>query len=146
MNHSFWKLWLKTEHGRACIGRFLLAGIMLLGGSCSRSASSTTAASEPIPDVYVKGSALVSGTDIDVVNKDTFDWQNVELDLNAGITPGPYRCHVDSIKGYSDLMVPASKFTNSSGESFDITRTKPQKFTVHCTTPEGKGSCEGEWD
>ena len=121
--------------------RLLLVTLFVMAG-CGKSPIAPKS-SEPVPDVYVKGSALVEGANIDVVNKDTFDWTNVELELNP---PSGYKYHVDTFKGWSDQSIPASKFVNASGQAFDITKTKPQKFTVHCDTPQGKGFCEGEWD
>jgi len=70
----------------------------------------------------------------------------VDLELNAGISRGPYKFHVETIKARSVFPVPSAQFTNSAGEHFNIASTKPRKITIRCTAPEGKGFCEGEWE
>ena len=116
---------------------------MLVG--CSGSPKTPTSPPSA-PDVYIKGSGLVTGTDIEITNKDSFDWQNVEVELNPGISPGPYNYHVDIIKALSTFPAPSANFKNAAGQPFDISKSKPKTIAVRCTTPQGKGLFEGEWE
>lgn len=106
------------------------------GGAVSKTASST---------VDLHTTVRFTGTQIVIDNKDPFDWTDVKLEINPGLVSGGYALDVERMKAGETYTVGALQFANSDGERFNPFTHKPQKFTVSCNTPGGRGFYYGTW-
>lgn len=87
-----------------------------------------------------------TGEQFMVANKDSFDWTNVKLEVNFGLVSSGYILKVPIVKAYEIFTVGAMQFAKKGGERFNPFTQKPQKFSIWCDTPKGKGSYIGGWE
>jgi len=82
------------------------------------------------------GSSLCN---VQLINKDTFDWHDVTVVLNDNYN---YSVKIPLIKAGETYKANLADFVTNGGTRFDIKSTKPLKITV--TSKEG--IYQGEWE
>jgi len=107
------------------------------GGSSAGTGSSTT--------IDLNATVRFTGTQFVIQNNNSFDWTNVELEINSGLISGGYVLNVERMRAGETYTVGAMQFAKSDGERFNPFTHKPQKLSVWCDTPRGKGFYLGGW-
>lgn len=115
----------------------IVAGVLAAGTTNGGGGSSST--------VRLNATVHFTGTQVVVKNKDSFNWSNVKLEVNPGLVSGGYVLNVPTMKAGETYTVGALQFAKSDGERFNPFTHKPQKFSIWCDTPKGKGFYSGEW-
>lgn len=80
-----------------------------------------------------------------VENKDGFAWTNVKFEINPGFIRGGYIYHAPRIEAGEVYTVGTFLFAKSDGTRLNIFSIKPQKISIWCDTPKGKGFYFGGW-
>jgi len=106
------------------------------GGSSRGTAPST---------VDLNATVRFTGTQFVIKNDDSFDWTNVKLEINSGLISGGYVLNAERMRPGETYTVGAMQFAKSDGERFNPLTHKPQKLSVWCDTPRGKGFYLGGW-
>lgn len=107
------------------------------GGSSGGSSSST---------VDLNASVRFSGTQFIIQNKDSFDWTNVKLEVNARTFSSGYVLKSGIMAAGETYTVGAMQFAKSDGEKFNPFTHKPLNLSIWCDTPRGKGFYYGSWE
>jgi hypothetical protein len=87
-----------------------------------------------------------NGTQFLVTNNDDFDWTDVKLEVNSGLIRSGYVFKLSWMNAGATYTIVAMRFAKSDGTRFNSFTTKPQKFTILCDTPKGKGFWGGNWE
>ena len=105
-----------------------------------------TAPSEESTQVDLNASIRFDGSQFIIANNDSFDWLDVEFELNsAGLSSGFTLTH-PLIEAGATYTVGAMQFAKPDGTRFNPFLMKPQKMSVSCETPDGKdGWYFAEW-
>jgi len=81
-----------------------------------------------------------------ITNDDSFDWQNVKLELMPESTEDSFSLKVPNISAGETYTVTAAEFSRADGVRFDLYKMKPKKLLILCDTPNNKsGSYYLEW-
>lgn len=101
----------------------------------------------PTKPLYVdlEASIKFTGTQFIITNNDSFDWKNVELEINPGILKSGYKLNAGLISAGKTYTVGAMQFAKPDGTRFNPFSIKPQSMSISCDTPKGKGFYSGEW-
>ena len=75
-----------------------------------------------------------------VKNDDAFDWSHCDLRLNSD-----YLLTGVQIQAGSQYSVAALQFATRDGKRFNPLAVKPQRMSISCETPQGKGITMVEW-
>ncbi len=97
---------------------------------------------------YVDLNASVSftGTQFIITNNDSFDWRNVELEINPGLLKSGYKLKAGLMSAGESYTIGAMQFAKRDGERFNPFAIKPQSMSIFCDTSKGRGSYSGKWD
>lgn len=97
---------------------------------------------------YVDLNASVSftGTQFVITNGDSFNWNDVELEINAGLLKGGYKLKAVLISAGQTYTVGALQFAKRGGERFNPLTIKPQSLSIFCNTSKGRGFYSGKWE
>lgn len=80
-----------------------------------------------------------------ISNKDSFDWTNVQMEINEVVAVPGFSFSIPKIAAEGTYTVFANRFFTPDGSQFDPTTTKIQRFTIACGTPKGPGSWSSTW-
>jgi len=112
----------------------------------SQSSTQTKPKTEPKPStIDLNASVNFSGSQFTIVNRDSFDWTNCELEVNSGLLSGGYEVNAGRLSAGQTYTVGAMQFAKSDGERFNPFSHKAQKFSISCDTPKGRGWYFGGW-
>jgi hypothetical protein len=108
---------------------------------------SDTKSPTPSEPLYVDINAAVrfTGTQFIITNNDSFDWKNVELEINPGLLSSGYTLRSDIMKAGQTYTVGALQFAKPDGTRFNPFTVKPQSIGISCATPRGDGYYSGKW-
>ncbi len=81
-----------------------------------------------------------------ILNKDPFDWKNVELEINSKFLSGGYSLRTPIMKSLEIYTVGAMQFTNSDGKKFNPFTHKVLNISITGDTPKGLGHYYGTWE
>ncbi len=116
----------------------LIVAIFVLWGTFSDSNDSSTSSST----IDLNAGVNFNGTQFTITNNDTFDWSNIEMEVNS-----KYKLKGGTFKSGETYTVGAMQFTKNDGERFNPFLIKPQKFSIKCYNQDGKtGYYFGGWD
>jgi hypothetical protein len=82
------------------------------------------------PNPPLKAEVSYTGTQFTISNNDSFDWNDVFLQLSAEGNGTIFILNVPSIPAGQTYLAEANTFVNTNGISFDPIKTKPQKFSI----------------
>ena len=98
------------------------------------------------PDyVTLKANVRFDGSQFIITNNDSFDWTNVELEVNGSLLKGGYKLKQGRMEAGTVYTVGALQFAKSDGTRLNPFTTKPQKFEIMCDTPKGRGITSLAW-
>lgn len=80
-----------------------------------------------------------------ITNQDSFDWTEVKMEVNSGLLAGGYILRENRLEAGHTYTVGALQFAKSDGTRLNPWKTKPQKFSIWCDVPRGKGFWYGEF-
>lgn len=84
--------------------------------------------------IILHAKASFKGTQIEIINRDPFDWKDVEIEINAG-----YKFTLDTIESGATHWIEASLFRDSNGKKLDPVKIKPKEITISTNTKKGRG-------
>jgi len=98
--------------------------------------------------LFVNLNAVVqfSGTQFIITNNDSFDWSNVELEINPGMLKSGYKLNAKLMSAGQTYTVGAMQFAKPDGTRFNPFSIKPQSISISCNTQKGKGFYSGKWN
>jgi ribosomal protein S27E len=96
--------------------------------------------------VDLQATVRFTGTQFVIRNGDSFDWTGVKLEANPGLVSGGYVLNAGRMNSGETYTVGALRFANSDGERFNPFTHKPQKFSISCDTPGGRGFYYATWE
>jgi len=96
--------------------------------------SRTTSAS-----IDLQANVRFDGSQFIITNRDSFDWTSVKLEVNSGLLTGGYVLKAKQLEAGHTYTVGALQFAKSDGTRLNPFTTKPQKFSIWCDVPRGKG-------
>jgi len=127
-----------------------LAGLILMMAICGVFDSSDTP--EATPDrnvrhkyVTIRLDARFDGSQFILSNLDTFNWFNVELEINGGLLKSGYKLKHGSMLAGKVYTVGALQFVKPDGTRFNPYTMKPLNITIFCDTPGGRGFVSLNW-
>lgn len=127
------------------IGAVAIVVIIMWIGGVFKSEKKSTTPSKPLY-IDLNASVRFTGTQFVITNNDSFNWTNVELEINAGVLKGGYKLNAGLMNAGETYTVGAMQFAKGDGTRFNPLMTKPQSITISCDTPEGEGFYNGKWD
>ena len=91
-----------------------------------------------IPDLKAK--ATYNDWKINIINLDSYDWNNVKIELNKD-----YKIELGHIKTETLVSIDVVEFVKSDGTRFNPLTTKPVEIFIRADTPHGRGYYTGSW-
>lgn len=135
----------KTKTGcLGVIGLLVLIAVVMWICGVFETEKKPEAPSEPLY-VNLNASVRFTGTQFIITNNDSFDWRNVELEINPGLLKSGYKLNAGLMKAEQTYTVGASQFAKPDGTRFNPFSIKPQSISISCETPRGKGFYSGKW-
>lgn len=96
--------------------------------------------------IDLEASVRFDGSQFIITNQDSFDWTTVKLEVNSGLLTGGYVLKVKRLEAGHTYTVGALQFAKGDGTRLNPFTTKPQKFSIWCDVPRGKGFWYGEFN
>ncbi|MFC1781775.1 hypothetical protein ACFLZ8_05900 [Planctomycetota bacterium] len=99
-----------------------------------------------IPEILSPGGSTVrlnakityTGIQYIIVNNNSFEWTNVELNILSDNIEDLYSLRLDKVSSEQTITVRAAEFTNSNGVKFNPYRIQARWFSIWCDTPNGR--------
>lgn len=120
----------------------VIAAIIALAPEESKKPSSTTSSAT----IDLEASVRFDGSQFIITNQDSFDWTTVKLEVNSGLLTGGYVLKVKRLEAGHVYTVGALQFAKGDGTRLNPWKVKPQKFSIWCDVPRGKGFWYGEFN
>jgi hypothetical protein len=128
--------------GIGCGVIILILAVLYIISQFSPSKSSNKGSSTP----HLNASVRFTGTQIVIQNNDSFEWNNLRIELNSGLLNSGYYLDASSIKAGTTATVGILNFAKSNGERFNPISMKARTVTIMADTPSGRGIYTGKWD
>ena len=78
-----------------------------------------------------------SAGQFEISNLNSFDWANVQLDVNGGILKGGFGLKIGTMESGMTYTIASRKFTRTDGAGLTSTLAV-RSFDIQCDLPEGK--------
>ena len=140
----------KTRH---LIGLSVIAGGVLLGVLLFRGVPRLKnllpfleRPSDSLASVVLNPTVTFNEENFVVSNNDSFDWENVSLEILSGESGEPFRLAVAKIPARGTHTAGAAEFRRADGALFDASSAKPWRFRIRSDV-QGRpgGSYLAEW-
>jgi len=96
--------------------------------------------------VRLNARVTFAGARFVISNKDSFDWENVKLEVVPADFGEPFCLAVTRIPAGGTYTVGVVEFRRNDGARFDPFSTKSERFRIRCDTPEKRsGSYLAGW-
>lgn len=120
---------------------FILIFVALFSGTSKRKPESLEAGTSEQSAVRLNAKVTPSGSQFTIVNNDSFDWTNVELQIISKTAGSNFILNVPKIPSGETYTLRAAEFTMKDGTRFNPYTMKPDRFWIWCETPNTeKGS------
>ncbi|MFH1719008.1 MAG: hypothetical protein ABIF19_16765 [Planctomycetota bacterium] len=97
--------------------------------------------------VRLNANVTIAGTRCAVSNNDSFDWENVRLEIISATLDNSFRLRVPKIPAGQTYTANLAEFATESGVRFDPLTAKPRRFWIRCDTPDRqRGSYLAGWN
>jgi hypothetical protein len=127
------------------VAGILLAIVLFRGTPGGRSFSPLEHPSES-STVRLNAKVTFAGARFVISNNDTFDWENVKLEVVSVDFTEPFCLTVTRIPAGGTYTVGAAEFCRKDGTRFSQFSTRSERFRIRCDTPErGNGSYLAGW-
>ena len=113
----------------------LLVCIALFVGKSKIKPSLTEAVSTQSSTISLNAEVTLSGSHFVIINNDSFDWINVELQIISDYIGNNFITSIPKISKGRKLSVRAAEFTKNDGTRFNPYTMKSQGFRIRCNTP-----------
>jgi len=99
------------------------------------------------PTVRLNARVTVAAGRCAVSNSDSFDWNDVRLEIVSTVGENNFRLRVPRIAAGQTHTANLAEFATEKGVLFDPLTTKPRRFRIRCDTPDRQtGSYLASWD
>ena len=88
----------------------------------------------------LNANVLFTGAKFLISNKDSFDWENVRLEIVSGTLGSGFSLKIPKISAGETFKVSASEFTKKDGTRFNPYAMKLQRFWIQCETPSSQNA------
>ena len=96
--------------------------------------------------VRLKAKVTFTGSRFIISNNDSFDWENVKLEIVSGTIGNGFSLNVPKISAGEAYTVGAKEFVKKDGTNFNPYVMKPQSFWIRCgTSGKENGSYLAGW-
>lgn len=85
--------------------------------------------------VKLKAKVTFPGARFIISNNDSFDWENVKLEIIPESTEDRFSLRIPNISAGETYTAAAAEFSKDDGTHFNPDTMKPQKFWILCDTP-----------
>lgn len=124
----------------------ILTYVVLFHGEPAGRRSSVVSGPPGSSTVRLNAKVTFAGAQLIISNNDSFDWENVIMEISSGIFGESFGLNVPKISAGQTCAVEAAEFRRKDGIRFDPGSTRPQKFWIRCDTPgKESGSYMGGW-
>lgn len=124
----------------------LICAALFHGTPGRRKYSSSDAAPSDSATVRLNAKVTFTGTRFVISNNDSFDWENVKLEILSESIRNCFSLRVPKISAGETCTVGATEFSKKDGASFNPFTMKPQRFWIRCDTPNREnGSYLAGW-
>ena len=97
--------------------------------------------------VRLNAKVIYTGAQFTISNNDSYDWSNVELQINSETTGSDFNFRVPKIPAGQSYTIHATKFSTKNGDCFDPYQMKLRRFRIQCESPNGKyGTYFARWE
>lgn len=117
----------------------ILTYIVLFHGEPAGKHSSSVIGTPLSSAVRLNAKVTFAGAQLIISNNDSFDWENVKLEISSGVFGESFGLSIPKISAGETYVSEAAEFRRKDGSHFDPVSTRPQKFWIRCYTP-GKES------
>ena len=93
------------------------------------------------PPAQINAKVNFTGTQFVISNLDSFDWQNVKMEVNE-----TFKLDEPRMTAGQTHTVGAMQFAKTDGTRFNPLSMKTQKFSICADTPNGLACYVGEWN
>ena len=93
----------------------------------------------------LKATVKFDGKQFIISNEDYFDWTNVKMEINSGLITSGYILREKRLEAGHTYTVGALQFAKGDGTRLNPWQVKPQRFSIWCDRPGGKGFWYGEF-
>ena len=94
----------------------------------------------------IKASVNYTQTHFVVTNNDTFDWQNIKMELGVDGYDDPFIFKTETIMAGKTCMVSRMQFVSEDGIKLGMSNAYPETFSISCKTSKGGGLWFGDFD
>ncbi len=96
--------------------------------------------------IRLNANVTFAGARFAISNNDSFDWENVKLEVVPAGVGEPFRLAVTRIPAGGTHTVGVGEFRRNDGTRFDPSSTKSERLRIRCDTPEKRsGSYLAGW-
>ncbi|MBN1385181.1 MAG: hypothetical protein JW983_09905 [Elusimicrobia bacterium] len=88
--------------------------------------------------IELNATIMFTETKFFITNENTFDWTNVEIEINPGIFKGGYKLTVDRVAAGQTYILKTLQFTKRDEIKFNPLKNKPHNILIKCDTSYGK--------
>jgi len=129
--------------GIGCLAIIIIVAVIYFIAELRPKKSGTSSSESSF--IHLSAKAQFTGTQFVITNNDSFNWTNVELELNEGLIRSGYKLTSQVMAAGQTYTVGALQFAKTDGTRFNPFQIKPQSITITCDTPRGKGIYTGSW-
>ena len=125
----------------------ILAGIVLFQAAPGTRRSHKVVVTPEDSTVRLNANVTIAGTHCAVSNSDSFDWENVRLEIISTTLENSFRLQIPRISAGQTYKANLAEFSTERGVFFDPHTAKPRKFWIRCDTPDRQaGSYLAGWN
>jgi len=125
--------------GRLMWAGFAILAVALLSVILVRTLGLKNFPSWPLTEHSLTVRIEFTGMQFVIQNGDDFDWENVEIEINAVGSSSGYKFETPIIRAGQTYRFPAVEFAKDNGERFNAFTVKPRSLTVRARkTVHGK--------
>jgi len=125
----------------------ILAGIVLFQVIPGTRRSRKVEVAPENSTVRLNANVTIAGVQCAVTNNDSFDWENVRLEIVSATIENNFGLRVPKIPAGQTHRANLAEFATEKGVLFDPLTTKPRRFWIRCDTPDRQtGSYLASWN
>jgi hypothetical protein len=128
--------------GIGCLVIIIIGIVIYAISSLSPSKSS----SPEKESLKLTASVKYTGTQIVIINQDSYAWSNVKIELNSGLFDSGYYYEIATVRRGETVTIGILNFAKSGGERLNPLQIKVKSAYISAETPVGRAYCSGTWN
>jgi hypothetical protein len=125
----------------------ILTYLVLFHGAPAKKPSPAVHRPPESPTVHLNAKVTFAGARFVISNNDSFDWENVKLEITSAALGEPFGLNVPRIPAGETHTVDAAEFCSKDGTPFNSFSMKLRRFRIRCDTPDRQsGSYLAGWN